>query len=396
MENNNENTKRIRMPAGAAIACILITILCIVGVVYLVQWIDGTVHNNGSDGSALIEATPLISEGPSVTPGTNSGKLPSDNLAYTSPESSASPINDKLAMISKCKATVVSIDVTMKSGYTSVLSGSGSGVLISPDGYIATCNHVVSGASEIYVYLDDGTKYTAKIVGVDPITDLAVIKVETTAALPYATIGRSSNLIVGEEVYAIGNALGELSNTYTSGSISGLDRIIEIDGQSMTLLQTDAAINHGNSGGGLFRTDGTLIGIVNAKSSGSGIEGLGFAIPSDIVKDIASDLMDYGFVKGRPYLGVTAEDVTMSSGFGYFGGYYTFPRVTSIMDGSAAANGGMKVNDIILKINGETVNGVDSLNQMINSYKSGDTITVTVQRGNTSVDLTITLSERSA
>lgn len=384
------------MPAGAAIACILITILCIIGVVYFVQWINGTVHGDGSEPSALVTVTPLLTEGPETTPDINSGKLPSNNLVYTSPEASASPVNDKLSVISQCKSTVVSIDVTMKSGYTSVLSGSGSGVLISPDGYIVTCNHVVSGASEIYVYLDDGTKYTAETIGVDPITDLAVIKIETTAALPYTTIGRSSSLIVGEEVYAIGNALGELSNTYTSGSISGLDRIIEIDGQSMTLLQTDAAINQGNSGGGLFKTDGTLIGIVNAKSSGSGIEGLGFAIPSDIVKDIVSDLMDYGFVTGRPYLGVTAEDVTMASGFGYFGGYYTFPRVTSIMDGSAAANGGMKVNDIILKINGETVDGVDSLNQMINSYKSGDTITITVQRGNTSVDLAITLSERNA
>lgn len=384
---------KIRMPLGAAIACFLITALLIVGIVTGVRLIRSTApelidKDAAADISAQPSATPETGDEAADTP----SHFPSGNLSYSGQDDSE---NAKYALIKNCMSAVVSIDVTMKNGYTSVLAGSGSGVLVSEDGYIVTCNHVVSGAESIIVYLDNGDTCNAELIGTDSITDLAVVKIEGSG-FPYAHFGDSSKLNVGEAVFAVGNALGELSNTYTSGAISGLDRSIDIDGQTMTLLQTDAAINKGNSGGGLFRaSDGALIGIVNAKTSGSGIEGLGFAIPSTIVSDVISDLMDYGFVTGRPYLGVSTQDVSMS-GFGLFGSLYTYPRVTSVDENSAAAAAGIQVNDIILAINGDSVSGSDGLYQKINSFKIGDTITVTVQRGNTSVDITVTLAERTA
>lgn len=386
MKDNN----RIKMPFGAAISCILITVLVIVSIAAVGRFIKDTADNVFKK-DALETNVPITpSQNNEATATEAPLKLPSDSLVYSEPQD----MDDaEYAIIDQCMSAVVSIDVTMQNGYTSVLAGSGSGVIVSSDGYILTCNHVVEGAESIIVYLNNGDTYQASLIGLDNITDLAVIKIEDTD-LPYARLGDSSTLRIGESVFAVGNALGELSNTYTSGSISGLDRIIEIDGRSMTLMQTDAAINQGNSGGGLFRaSDGTLIGIVNAKSSGSGIEGLGFAIPSSLVSEIASDLMDYGFVSGRPYLGVATRDVVMS-GFFIFDQQHTYPRVTSVDENSPAANAGIEVNDIILAINDQSVAGSEALSILISELNIGDTIKVTVQRGNASVDIDVTLSER--
>ena len=291
-------------------------------------------------------------------------------------------------------SSVVSIDVTAQSGHKSVLAGSGSGVIISADGYIVTCNHVVEGAQKIFVYLDNGNDYEATLVGTDSVTDLAVIKINAYN-LSYAKFGDSSTLSVGEDVFAIGNALGQLSNTYTRGSISGLDRSITIDNVTMTLLQTDAAINRGNSGGGLFReSDGTLIGIVNAKSSGSGIEGLGFAIPSTLAREVIGNLMDYGFVVGRPYLGVSTQDVSLS-GYGFFTSTYTYPCIVSVEDGSAAQQAGLKKDDVIMAVNGDTVSSSDGLYIAVSKFKVGDTVTLTILRGNSQIDVSVTLGQRS-
>lgn len=386
MKDNN----RIKMPFGAAISCILITVLVIVSIAAVGRFIKDTA-DNAFKKDALETNVPITPSQSNEATATEAPlKLPSDSLVYSEPQD----MDDaEYAIIDQCMSAVVSIDVTMQNGYTSVLAGSGSGVIVSSDGYILTCNHVVEGAESIIVYLNNGDTYQASLIGLDNITDLAVIKIEDTD-LPYARLGDSSTLRIGESVFAVGNALGELSNTYTSGSISGLDRIIEIDGRSMTLMQTDAAINQGNSGGGLFRaSDGTLIGIVNAKSSGSGIEGLGFAIPSSLVSEIASDLMDYGFVSGRPYLGVATRDVVMS-GFFIFDQQHTYPRVTSVDENSPAANAGIEVNDIILAINDQSVAGSEALSILISELNIGDTIKVTVQRGNASVDIDVTLSER--
>lgn len=395
--------ERIKMPTGAVIACILITLFLLACIAGLVMLITNKINegSRGNEPAPTVTEAPANTEAPSVTePAVTEAptNAPSDNpsAGLDIGGTQSAPDTARTEVIAKCMDAVVSIDIIVP-GFEDTVAGSGSGVLITEDGYIATCNHVVEGSSSIFVYLNDGSQYKAEVIGNDSVTDIAVIKIEGSG-FPHATMGSSESLKVGDDVYAIGNALGELSNTVTEGIISGIGRDIEIDGQSMTLLQTSAAINSGNSGGALFLWDGSLIGIVNAKSSGttgSGatIEGLGFAVPIDLAKIIISDLMDYGFVTGRPYLGVTTKNV--SYGFGMFS-YYTYPQVVSIIEGSPAENAGIQVNDIITKINGEQINSSTALRVAINKFKIGDIITVTVQRGNSTLDLQVTLLEKTS
>lgn len=392
------------------IACILIVVFllaCLAGGILLALGgkIPDLIRTGTSspaptaEAPALTDAAPTETSAgsPEVTNTPENTNRPSSSLAIAGTQ--ASPDTEKTEIIAGCLETVVSIDITMMNGSEDVYAGSGSGVIITPDGYIATCNHVVEGAAKVYVYLNDGTRYEADIIGTDSVTDIAVIKLKADGRqFSYATLGSSNLLKVGESVYAIGNALGELSNTVTEGIISGLDRDIEIGGQRMTLLQTSAAINSGNSGGALFLNDGTLIGIVNAKSSGetsSGatIEGLGFAVPIDLAKPIISDIMDYGFVTGRPYLGVTTKNV--SYGMGMFS-YYTYPQVISVLPDSPAEKAGIQENDIITAINGQAINSSIQLRVAINTYKIGETVTITIQRGNSSFDVQVTLLEKTS
>ncbi len=191
-----------------------------------------------------------------------------------------------------------------------VTQGAGSGVIITSDGYIVTNNHVIEGASKITVTTSDQQEYDAELVGTDPITDIAVLKIKAEGLTP-ATYGNSDQLAVGDMAVAIGNPLGELGGTVTAGIISALDRELAIDGKTMTLLQTDSSINPGNSGGGLFNGDGQLIGIVVAKSSGSDVEGLGFAIPINKAADVAQQILENGYVSGQPSTGMS---YTESSG----------------------------------------------------------------------------------
>lgn len=394
---------RIKMPAGAIIACILIMLFlaaCIAGAGLL---IDKAMSNRNHSASADKTPAPEITEAPAISDSPEASQAPA--VPTTSPSASLIEGGDnytpseRTEMIAECMSTVVSIDITMMNGSEDVYAGSGSGVIITKDGYIVTCNHVVEGAASIYVFLNDGSSYEATLIGNDSVTDIAVVKLNAEGVeFPCATLGSSEKLMVGDSVYAIGNALGELSNTVTDGIISGLDRDMEIQGQSMTLLQTSAAINSGNSGGALFLYDGTLIGIVNAKSSGetsSGatIEGLGFAVPIDLAKPIITDIMDYGFVTGRPYLGVSTKNV--SYGYGMFS-YYTYPQVVSVIEGSPADIAGIRENDVITAINGETISSSTMLRVKINTFKIGDVITVTIQRGNEQIDLQVTLLEKKA
>ena len=189
-----------------------------------------------------------------------------------------------------------------------VSTGAGSGVIISSDGYIVTNDHVISGAQAIKVRLTGEQEFEATLIGTDSRTDLAVLKIDAEGLQP-AIFGHSSDLLVGQTSIAIGNPLGELGGTVTAGIISALDREITIDGETMSLLQTDAAVNPGNSGGGLFNLYGELIGVVNAKSSGSEIEGLGFAIPIDTAKIVIEQLIEYGYVRGRIDTGLALVDI---------------------------------------------------------------------------------------
>ena len=188
-----------------------------------------------------------------------------------------------------------------------VATGAGSGVIISADGYIVTNDHVISGANSIAVRLHDGTTLDAALVATDAKTALAVIRVQAQGLIP-ATLGTSADLVVGQPVVAIGNPLGRLGGTVTDGIISAKDRVISIDGEHMTLLQTNAAVNPGNSGGGLFDAQARLVGVVNSKSSGSDVEGLGFAIPIDTARPVIEQLITQGYVSGRPSLGMELVD----------------------------------------------------------------------------------------
>ena len=398
--------ERIKMPAGALIASILIVLFLLAAVAGIatmaVKAHNGRTVFNGVSATAVPTELPAATEPPVQTDKPVSGTPepgkpgPSSVLDHSGEGYNVDGLSQE-DIIAKCMDAVVSIDIKMASGSTDVYAGSGSGVIITEDGYIVTCNHVIEGSSVILVYLNDGTEYDAELIGADSVTDIAVVKINATG-LPYAPLGSSTDLRVGNRVYAIGNALGELSNTVTDGIISGLDRQIEIEKQSMTVLQTSAAINSGNSGGALFLCNGELVGIVNAKSSGttsSGatIEGLAFAVPIDTAKPIIADLMDNGFVTGRPFLGVSTTDSNYSTG--WFN-YVSYPVVAYVVEGGSADVAGIQVNDIITKIDGKDVNSSVALRAMINTYNIGDKITVTVMRGNTTVDIEVVLQERTS
>lgn len=274
-----------------------------------------------------------------------------------------------------------------------VEQGSGSGVIISDDGYIVTNNHVIEGASEILVILNVGEQYTAKLVGSDSKTDLAVLKIEAEA-LTYANLGTSSELRVGDTAIAIGNPLGqEFAGTTTQGIISGLNRSVTIDNKTMNLIQTDAAINPGNSGGALVNNHGEVIGINTAKISSSQYEGLGFAIPIDDAKPIIEDLISNGYVTGRPVIGIGGRAVTEQDAKAYnlkVGVY-----VSSMTADSPAYMAGIKIGDIITECEGTKIETVDELNDIKNKHKVGDTLTMKVYRQGKTIDIRLVLGEEA-
>lgn len=275
-----------------------------------------------------------------------------------------------------------------------VTQGAGSGVILSEDGYIITNNHVIDGAKKITVRLTNGNEYTAKLIGTDTQTDVAVIKIDTqNEKLQAAELGDSDKLIVGEAAIAIGNPLGELGGTVTNGIISALDREITISGRSMRLLQTNAAINPGNSGGGLFNGQGQLIGLVVAKSSGSDVEGLGFAIPVNKVKEISESLVKNGYVSGRPALGVKVVDVDSWQTAMQYNLNQTGVYIAELTEGGNAAAAGLKVGDFIVGIEDTQVASTGDISNIISNNKVGDIVKVTVSRNGKFVNVQLKLSE---
>ena len=307
-------------------------------------------------------------------------------------------VSDVSDIVEKCKDSVVEITTESASSGNSIFffyfsQGAGSGVIISKDGYIVTNNHVVSGATSLKVTTTDGTEYDASVVGKDSQTDLAVIKVDANN-LQAATLGDSDILQVGDPAIAIGNPLGELGGTVTTGIISATDRQITIDDETMTLLQTDAAINPGNSGGGLFNADGNLIGIVNAKESSTGIEGLGFAIPITPAQDIITELMQNGSVTSRPALNVSLYDYT-SNNQGQYSKYEDGCYIVQIVKNGAADKAGLKQNDRILSFDGEQIQSTSDVKNVLKKHKIGDTIKMVVERDSKKITVEITLQAQT-
>ena len=283
-------------------------------------------------------------------------------------------------------------------GQSQVESGAGSGVIISSDGYILTCDHVVSGASNITVTIGD-KDYTATVVGEDSTSDIAVIKIDADGLTP-AIVGDSDKLAVGDNVLAVGNPLGELGGTVTGGMISALNRSVTIQGtnstNTMSLIQMDASVSPGNSGGGLFNMNGELIGLVNAKSSSSDAEGLGFAIPINDAIKVAQDLLENGYVSGRPYMGITYLAVTDAQTAAQLNVNAYGVYVVDVAQGGPADKAGLKTGDRIVSIDGTEIAQKDDLGTLIQQHAAGDTLSITVAREGQMQTVSLTLGEKNA
>ena len=275
-------------------------------------------------------------------------------------------------------------------------AAAGSGFVITEDGYILTNYHVIEDADSIQVSFVDGTTYDATLVGGESENDIAVLKIDATGLTP-VIIGDSDNVKVGEQVVAIGNPLGELTFSMTSGIVSAKDRSITMEnGEVMNMIQTDTAINSGNSGGPLFDMYGQVIGITSAKLSGSSsssatIEGLGFAIPINDIKEMVTDIMENGYVTGKPYMGITVSTVPESISERY--GMSQGALVESVDESSCAAKAGLEKGDIITAMDGKTVISSAELVEAKKNYKAGDTVTLEVERNGEKLELTLTFDE---
>ena len=276
-------------------------------------------------------------------------------------------------------------------GQVSATASSGSGFILSEDGYIVTNYHVIEGAEKLTVKLHSGDEYEATVVGYDSTNDVALIKIDATGLTP-VSIGDSDALQVGETVCAIGNPLGELTNTLTTGAVSALDREVNTDGTPINMLQTDCAINAGNSGGPLFDMNGNVIGITTAKYSGSTVESIGFAIPINDVMKIVADLQAYGYVTGKPFMGITVIDMDSQAAQMY--NLPTGAFVYSVTEGSCAQTAGLQEQDIITAVGDYEVSTKTDLMAALKNFAAGDTTTLTVFRGGQTLTLTITFDEK--
>ena len=361
-----------RKSAFAAVmaACMVFSLGCGFGGGYLASRLNSTASSSGASGGQ-----PVFYQ--SVSNNTNKGSLSVAEVA------------------AKAADSVVEINTETVSssfyGGQRVSQSAGSGVILSADGYIVTNNHVVAGADSITVRTRDGKSYAANLVGTDPDTDLAVLKIEASGLTP-AVLGSSDDLVVGETAVAIGNPLGELGGTVTSGIISALSREVTIDNQTMTLLQTNAAINPGNSGGGLFNSNGELVGVVNAKYAKEGVEGLGFAIPINTAKPVIEQLISQGYVSGRVDTGFTPIDLTDEATAMQYRvnrtGVYVY-EVTTNTDG-------FQSGDLLLSIDGKDIDSMSDYNAALQGRSVGDQLAVVVLRGNRQLPLTLTLRDANA
>ncbi len=317
-----------------------------------------------------------------------------ENAVYNMPDIQTSEKSGK-------ELSLVEINNKVKNSVTGILIGlegkeefvfSGSGVIISEDGYILTNNHVIDGAAKLKVVLSDGiSEYEAAVVGKDDRSDLAVLKVEANGLMA-AELGNSDQLEVGETVVAIGNPYGmELAGTVTNGIVSALNRKIEMNGSFMTLIQTNASINPGNSGGPLVNAYGQVIGITSSKLVATGYEGIGFAIPINHVVEISGELISYGYIKTRAYIGIQGSDLEEG-----YAEYYGFPQgvyVYYVDPECDAAKKGLKKDDIIIGFAGEEIESMAELNDLKDQYKPGDEVSLSVWRNEKVFDIKITLTE---
>ena len=349
----------------------------------------------GGSGKVVIQQV-----APSSTADSASG---SDSSITAASSSGSSLTTEQVADLVSPSVVVITTEQVVYSqwswyGQNQVESGAGSGVIISSDGYILTCAHVVDGASTITVTIGD-KDYTATLVGEDTTSDIAVIKIDADGLTP-ATVGNSDSLKVGQSVMAVGNPLGELGGTVTGGMISALNRSVTIQGSSsvntMSLIQMDASVSPGNSGGGLFNMNGELVGIVNAKSSSSDAEGLGFAIPINDAIKVAQELLENGYVTGRPYLGITYLAVTDAQTAAQLGVNAYGVYVVEVVKGGPAEKAGLQAGDRIVSVDGTEIASKDDLGTLMQKHAAGDTLSITIAREGQMQTVNVTLGEKTA
>lgn len=349
----------------------------------------------GGSGKVVIQQV-----APSSTADSASG---SDSSITAASSSGSSLTTEQVADLVSPSVVVITTEQVVYSqwswyGQNQVESGAGSGVIISSDGYILTCAHVVDGASTITVTIGD-KDYTATLVGEDTTSDIAVIKIVADGLTP-ATVGNSDSLKVGQSVMAVGNPLGELGGTVTGGMISALNRSVTIQGSSsvntMSLIQMDASVSPGNSGGGLFNMNGELVGIVNAKSSSSDAEGLGFAIPINDAIKVAQELLENGYVTGRPYLGITYLAVTDAQTASQLGVNAYGVYVVEVVKGGPAEKAGLQAGDRIVSVDGTEIASKDDLGTLMQKHAAGDTLSITIARDGQMQTVNVTLGEKTA
>lgn len=372
----------VHMTKGAVamliVLCLMVSVLAGVGM--------NALTGGSQDPSAVSTTGGTVQSGDGTT---NSGVIPGQNTSNgnseTAPSVETQPReNTEYSALAKvaneCIKSVVIINITETStayGQEYTTSGAGSGVIYTTDGYIITNYHVVGKDTKtISVTLYNGEVYEGKYIYGDEYADISVIKIEKNDCTP-AKIGDSTKMVLGDTVLAIGNPLG-CGLSVTDGIVSALARDVTVENTTMTLMQTSAAINSGNSGGGLFNTDGELIGIVNAKIGGTSVEGMGFAIPSSTVVKCLNDLKNYGYITGQARLGVTVQTKQYQT-WPYMQ-TYSYIQVTEINANGSAAKSGLKVGDILQKINGTEIPSFATLSQMLTKYEVGDTVTLTIRR----------------
>ncbi len=340
----------------------------------------GKMGGSGSSDSSAVQETTAAGSGSTIT-----------NAAA---KTSALTTSD---IVKKTANSVVEIvtEATVSGGFSQryAAKGAGSGVIISDDGYIVTNYHVIDGANKITVTLRDGTSsYDAKLIGSDEDNDIALLKIDATG-LTAAEIGNSSDLVVGDYVIAIGNPLGTLGGTVTDGIISALAREVTIENKNLTLLQTNAQISPGNSGGGLFNAEGKLIGIVNAKDSATEVEGIAFAIPINTVSSIIKDLKEYGYNRDKTDTGMEFVDINSYDSAFYYNVNQLGVYVLSVDKGSNAEAAGFRSGDLITAVNGTEVSSTADITKALKDKSVGDTVTFTVSRASKTQDISFELTE---
>lgn len=402
----NPKRKKIALVAAIVAACVLFSALMLFGGAMVAKhFFADRLGNQTTD-------TPYLSDGTldnGKTPSTVHDSSGSDQYDYSSATFSKNNGSEGPTEYGSVKGTPKSLiqavaevqDAVVEivtSSKRSTVAGAGSGVIIHKDGIIVTNYHVISGYTDIYVIVTDHgktdetgayqqEKYKATVRGVDENGDIAVLKITPVTELTVASIGCSANLLAGEEVFAIGNPLGELGGTVTNGIISATSRQVQMsDGETMTLLQTNAAINSGNSGGGLFNLAGELIGIVNAKYSATGVEGLGFAIPIDTAWVSIEDILQYGYVRGVPTIDAEFAEKTFRISS-------SWQTVVKVYVYDAGSNGVLENDDIILEVNGVSISTKAELRSIISSHKVGDTLEMSIQRNGNIMTVTVPLTE---